>query len=115
MELNRLLLKCLLSSHVVIQESYCKDIAKFNFLEIIWRVKCPGGFIFQAFSEPKIQCFFWGGRGGGGVHYKTPVLSYLKVGKYVVLKTAILACSQAWRSIVIHVHFVTKVLFFSCD
>ena len=28
-----------------IQESYCKNIAKFDFLEIIWRVKSPERFI----------------------------------------------------------------------
>ena len=57
-ELNRLLLKFLLSCRGVIQKSYCEDKAKFNFLGIIWeRVKGPGRFIFQAFKESKIQNF----------------------------------------------------------
>ena len=45
MEANRLLLKFSLSCHKDIQESYCKNIAKFDFLEMIWRVKSPERFI----------------------------------------------------------------------
>ena len=42
--------------HVDIQENSREDSATFNFLGITWeKAKGPGEFIFQAFTEPKIQ------------------------------------------------------------
>ena len=60
--------------------------------------------------------FFGGGGGGGGVHYKTPVLSYLKVGKYVILKTS--QFMQAHRPVGLLSSMFTsslKLFFLSCD
>ena len=56
-ELNRLLLKFVLSCTVGIQESSCKENAKLNFLGTKWESKMSRKKIFQNFREPKIQNF----------------------------------------------------------
>ena len=54
-ELNRLLLKFVLLCQADIQESFREGNAKLFWL--FGRAKGPGGCIFQAFEEPKIQNF----------------------------------------------------------
>ena len=70
--------------HMDIQESSCEDSATLNFLG---RAKGPGEFIFQAFTEPKIQnlpsvlhCSAASGR--YSLRYKPLILSYSRVGTY---------------------------------
>ena len=68
------------------------DNATFNFLGITWRVKHPGEFKFQAFTEPKIQNLPSSGYNCAAskiywLHYKTVIFSYSGVGTYEPCKT----------------------------
>ena len=63
--------------HVDIHENSREDSATFNFHGITWeRAKGSGEFIFQAFTEPKIQNLSFGGHHGAAsqiyvLRYKT--------------------------------------------